>query len=237
MQDSFDMTTLVFIALAIFVAWRLRSVLGQKTGHEQPPVPPFKRNNANDTEKVTPRQADNVVQLPGAERLEAIVPAADRWKAFAEPDSPIARGLDAVAAVEADFDAQGFLGGAKGAYEMIVTAYAAGDRKALKPLLSKDVFEGFEREIAVREKTGQKVESTFVSIDRAKFAAVEVKGRTAQITIDFSSKLITATRDASGSVIEGSPEAVIDVNDVWTFARTLASRDPNWLLVATEPGQ
>lgn len=239
MQDSFDLTTVIFIALAIFVAWRLRSVLGQKTGHEQPPTDPFRRDRKAGEGVQTPpaRESDNIVRLPGADRVPEPMTGADRWKDVTEPESEIARGLDAIAAVETDFDAKDFLDGAKGAYEMIVTAFAAGDRKALKPLLSKDVFEGFDRAIAAREKSGQKVESTFVSLDRARFSAAELRGRTAQLTIDFSSKLITATRDAAGTVVEGSPEAVIDVNDVWTFARTLASRDPNWLLVATESGQ
>jgi predicted lipid-binding transport protein (Tim44 family) len=120
---------------------------------------------------------------------------------------------------------------------MIVTAFANGDRKTLKDLLSRDVYDGFERAIVERERRGEKVETTFVSIDRADIAAVEVRGTSAQITVRFLSKLITATRDAAGAVVDGSPDVVVDVTDVWTFARTLGSRDPNWQLVATEAGQ
>jgi predicted lipid-binding transport protein (Tim44 family) len=123
------------------------------------------------------------------------------------------------------------------AYEMIVTAFAQGDRKTLKGLLSRDVYDGFERAIADREKRGEKAETTFVSIDKAEIENVEVKGRIAQVTIRFLSKLITATRAADGTVIDGSPETVVDVTDVWTFARPLGTRDPNWQLVATEAGQ
>jgi predicted lipid-binding transport protein (Tim44 family) len=68
-------------------------------------------------------------------------------------------------------------------------------------------------------------------------AGAEIQGKTAQIVVRFLSNLITVTRDASGTVVDGSPEAVVDVTDVWTFARTLGSRDPNWQLVATEAGQ
>ena len=99
------------------------------------------------------------------------------------------------------------------------------------------MYEGFDRAIADRESRGEKVETTFVSIDKAELAAVEVRNRVAQVTVRFLSKLITATRDGTGKVIDGSPEAVVDVTDVWTFARTLGSKDPNWQLVATEAGQ
>jgi predicted lipid-binding transport protein (Tim44 family) len=239
MQDSLDITTIIFLALAVFVIWRLRSVLGQKTGHERPPFDPVSRREPST--RPGPVETDNVVRLPGVgpERGPASAPELDaqRWKGIAEPGTRVADGLDAIARHEPGFDAAGFVEGAKMAYEMIVTAFAQGDRKTLKNLLSKDVYEGFDRAIAERERRGDKAETTFVSIDRAEIENVEVKGRTAQVTVRFLSKLITATRDAAGKVIDGDPEAVVDVTDVWTFARPLGARDPNWQLVATEAGQ
>jgi predicted lipid-binding transport protein (Tim44 family) len=166
-----------------------------------------------------------------------MAPPADRWKGIAEPGTRIAQGLDEIARVETQFDAREFLEGSKAAYEMIVSAFAQGDRAILKDLLSRDVYEGFERAISEREKRGETVETTFVSIDKAEMAGVEVRGTNAQVVVRFLSKLITATRDAGGAVIDGSADTVVDVTDVWTFARTLGSRDPNWLLVATEAGQ
>ena len=240
MQDSFDVTTILILALAVFVIWKLRSVLGQKTGQERPPFDPFSRREPSARPGPT-AETDNVVRLPGvgAERAPAapVEPGPDRWKGIAEPDTPVAHGLDAVAKLEPNFDARGFIEGAKMAYEMIVTAFAQGDRKTLKGLLSRDVYEGFERAISEREARGEKSETTFVSIDKSEIENVEVKGRVAQVTMRFLSKLITATRDASGKVIDGDPEGVVDVTDVWTFARPLGTRDPNWQLVATEAGQ
>ncbi|RDJ20526.1 calcium-binding protein [Bosea caraganae] len=244
MQNSFDMTTLVFLALAVFVAWKLRSVLGQKTGSEQPPADPFARR---ETPPMRPDQApqadakrDNVIRLPGAANDPAAngapPPAAERWKDIAPPDSPIIAGIDAIAQQEAGFDPYTFVNGAKAAYETIVTAFARGDRKMLKGLLAKEVYDGFEQAITDREKRGEKAESNFVSIDKAEITAVDVKGKTAQVTIAFVSQLISATRDAQGAVVDGSAEAVSEVNDIWTFSRQLGSRDPNWLLVATESG-
>ncbi len=241
MQDSLDITTIIFLALAVFVIWRLRSVLGQKTGHEKPPFDPFSRREPPPTPRPGPRAADgdNVVRLPSGinSPAQTVELSPDRWKDFAEPGSAVAAGLDEIARAEPSFDVRSFVEGAKMAYEMIVMAFAQGDRKTLKNLLSRDVYEGFERAIVERERRGERAETTFVSIDRADIENVEVKGRVAQVTMRFLSKLITATRDAQGNVVDGNPETVVDVTDVWTFARTLGSRDPNWQLVATEAGQ
>jgi predicted lipid-binding transport protein (Tim44 family) len=239
MQDSFDITTLIFIVLAVFVAWRLRSVLGQKTGSEQPPFDPVSRRDGPLRPGNASAEQDNVVHLPGANgtRPASPLPPGERWKGIAEPGTPTAQALDTIAKAEPSFDVPNFLDGAKMAYEMIVTAFAQGDRKILKDLLSRDVYEGFERAITERERRGERVETTFVSIDKAEVAGAEIHGKTGQVVVRFLSKLITVTRDVSGTVVDGSPDSVVDVTDVWTFARPLGSRDPNWQLVATEAGQ
>lgn len=238
MQNSFDMTTLVFLALAVFVAWKLRSVLGQKTGSEQPPSEPFARREAPPARPDQPeRKRDNVIRLPGAANdptAQEPAPADERWKGIAPADSPIIAGIEAVIRQEPAFDPREFIGGAKAAYETIVTAFARGDRKTLKGLLAKEVYEGFEQAITEREKLGQKAETSFVSIDKAEIVAVDVKGKTGQVTLNFVSQLISLVRDAQGQVVDGSAEAVSEVSDIWTFSRQLGSRDPNWLLVATE---
>ena len=215
---------------------RLRSVLGQRTGRERPPYDPYSTRDA-----VRP-SGDKVVALPGRNaeappRPVEIEEPVERWKDIAEPGSTLAASLDAIAREDEGFDAKHFLTGARAAYEMIVTAFAEGDRRALKNLLSREVYEGFDAAITEREKRGERVETRFVSIDRADIIAAELRGRTAQITVRFVSKLVSVTRDRSGAVIEGNPDKVTEVTDVWTFARDLSSRDPNWKLVATEAGQ
>ncbi|MGH1570031.1 Tim44/TimA family putative adaptor protein [Methylobacterium sp. P31] len=236
MQDSFDVTTIIFLALAVFVIWRLRSVLGQKTGAERSPFKPVDRSR---TEPQARSDADNVVRLPGADRVQPAAPpaAAPRdWRGIAESGSEVARGLEACVQAEPGFDPRAFLEGAKSAYETIMIGFAKGDRRTLRGLLSKEVGEAFERAIAERERNRQTLETTFVSIDRAEIVAVEVRNRVAHITVRFLSNLITATRNAEGKVVDGSAETVVEVPDVWTFSRTLGSRDPNWQLVATEAG-
>lgn len=232
----FDIYTIIFLALAVFIFLRLRSVLGQRTGRERPPYDPYAARDA-----VRGAANDKVVTLP-TRRPELEKPAeasepVDRWKGIAPPDSPVAAGLDAIAAGDGTFDPQHFLTGARAAYEMIVTAYAGGDRRALKNLLSPEVYEGFETAIQERENRGEAVETKFVSIDTAEIIGAEQRGGLAQITVRFVSQLISATRDRSGNVIDGSPDKVTEVTDVWTFARDVSSRDPNWKLVATEAGQ
>jgi predicted lipid-binding transport protein (Tim44 family) len=115
-----------------------------------------------------------------------------------------------------------------------VTAFADGDRKSLKQLLSAEVYDGFVQAISGREARGEKIEFKFVGIDKAEITAATVKGTTAQVTVRFLSKLVSATHDKDGKVIDGDPTHVGDVTDIWTFAREVASRDPNWKLVATE---
>jgi predicted lipid-binding transport protein (Tim44 family) len=246
MHNVFDIYTIIFLALAVFIFLRLRSVLGQRTGRERPPYDPYsareqvREPNAAAGDKVItlpprPKTIEGAAAKPA--ETEQAEPPAFRWQGIAEPDSAVAKGLDAIAAADPNFDAQHFLTGARAAYEMIVNAYAEGDRRTLKNLLSREVYDGFEAAISEREKRGENVESRFVSIDSAEIAGAEMRGRNAQVTVRFHSKLISATRDKNGNVIDGSAERVSDVTDVWTFARDVSARDPNWKLVATEAGQ
>jgi predicted lipid-binding transport protein (Tim44 family) len=243
MQDVFDFWWIIYATIAVVIFVKLRSVLGQRTGRERPPYDPYSardtvRPSTNDRSSTN----DNVVALPGRaaepvpKPVDAAV-AADRWSGIAALGSPVAAGLDAIAREDKSFDGKHFVAGARAAYEMIVTAFAEGDRRTLKNLLSRDVYDGFEAAIRDREAKGETAESRFVSIDKSDITDAELRGRTAQITIRFVSQLVSVTRDRAGAVIEGSPEKVTDVTDVWTFARDLSSRDPNWKLVATEAGQ
>ena len=236
MQDVFDIYTIIFLALAVFIFLRLRSVLGQRTGRERPPYDPFAARD-----QVRGTTGDKVVTLPTRAVEQAAKPAepaepVDRWKDIAPPGSAVAAGLDAILAADKTFDPRHFLTGARAAYEMIVTAFAQGDRRTLRERLSKEVYDSFEGVIREREGRGETAESRFVSIDTTEIAAAELRVRTAQVTVRFVSQLVSVTRDKSGAVTDGSPDKVTDVTDAWTFARDVTSRDPNWKLVATEAG-
>jgi predicted lipid-binding transport protein (Tim44 family) len=241
MPDVFDIYTIIFLALAVFIFLRLRSVLGQRTGRERPPYDPYSardavRSPASDKVVTLPPRAPDAAARPS--EAAASPPAAERWKEIAESGSAVAAGLDAISAAEPSFDAKHFITGARTAYEMIVTAFASGDRRQLRSLLSREVFDGFDAAITERERRSETAETRFVSIDGSTITAAELRNRTtAQITVRFVSKLVSATRDRAGAVVDGSAERVTDVTDVWTFARDISSRDPNWKVIATEAGQ
>ncbi|HEY8334016.1 MAG TPA: Tim44/TimA family putative adaptor protein [Tardiphaga sp.] len=229
-----DIYTIIFLALAVFIFLRLRNVLGQRTGTERPPFDRAARDvlQGSQDSNVVPLPGSVIDQPPMAPTAE-VTPPSDRWKGIAEPGSPLAAGLDSIVAQDASFDPRHFLSGAKGAYEMIVLAFANGDRRALKDLLSSEVFDSFDAVIKDREKNEQKTETRFVSIDKAELVNAEVRDRNAQLTVRFVSQMISVTRDKSGAIVDGNAEKVSDITDVWTFARDIASRDPNWKLVGT----
>lgn len=221
MGDGFQFLDVILLAMvAAFVLLRLRSVLGRRTGHHQQrpesrfPAP----ENKDDKVVVLP---DRTARADGEVRTGPLA------------GGPAGAGLTRIGMADRDFDASEFLEGAKAAYEMVVTAFASGDVKTLRPLLSSDVFGDFSRAIKEREDRGQKQETTLVGIKAADIVEADLKGRTAEVTVRFASELVNATRDAEGNVVAGNPNAVDQVTDVWTFARDLRSRDPNWTLVAT----
>jgi predicted lipid-binding transport protein (Tim44 family) len=231
-----DIYTIIFLALAVFIFLRLRSVLGQRTGGERPP---YDRAAPNVVQRTQDNNNNNVVPMPGAVidqapmAPSADVAPADRWKDVAEPGTPLAAGLDAIATHDSSFDPRHFISGARSAYEMIVLAFANGDRRALKDLLSSEVYDSFEAVIKDREKHEQKTETRFVSIDKAELVSAEARDRAAQLTVRFVSQMISVTRDKTGAIVDGNPDKVADITDVWTFARDTSSRDPNWKLVGT----
>ena len=231
----FDIYTIIFLALAVFIFLRLRSVLGQRTGSERPP---YDRAAPNVVQRT--QDNNNVVPMPGAVIDQAplaptadVVPPTDRWKGIAEQGTPLAQGLDGIVAQDPSFDPKHFISGARGAYEMIVLAFANGDRRALKDLLSSEVYDSFDGVIKDREKHEQKTETRFVSIDKAELVGAEARDRAAQLTVRFVSQMISVTRDKTGTIVDGNPDKVADITDVWTFARDTSSRDPNWKLVGT----
>jgi predicted lipid-binding transport protein (Tim44 family) len=237
MSDAFDIYTLLFLVLAVVIFIRLRNVLGRRTGNERPPYDPYAAPDAKRSEANEP-----VVALPrgrsGRAPVEASVPSIEdietRLGRYAAKDSPLGQSLTALMRADPGFDPGQFLDGAKAAYEMVVMSFAQGDVATLDQLLGSEVFDGFQRAIREREERGETVESSLVGIDKADIIEAEVKNRTAYVTVKFVSELISVTRDADGEVVEGDPKKVREVTDIWTFAREVTSKNPNWKLVATE---
>jgi predicted lipid-binding transport protein (Tim44 family) len=229
-----DFGTIFFLIVAVVIFYQLRNVLGRRTGNERPPFDPYTAARTRDASGES--KAENVVSLPrkraaGATEAEVSYAAID---AAAPAGSELNNGLRRIHDADPTFEPKSFVDGAKMAYEMIVMAYADGDKKTLKNLLSREVYDGFVAAIDDREARGEKVQSSFVGINKAEIVGADLKGSEAQVTLRVVSELISATRDRAGEVIDGDPENVSEVKDVWTFSRDTRSRDPNWKLVATE---
>jgi predicted lipid-binding transport protein (Tim44 family) len=211
---------LIFAMIAGFILLRLRSVLGRRTGHHQRPtgLSPSTKDSAEGAE-------ENVIPLPDQKGPARAEPAAD--------DTPLGAALARIKMADRGFEVENFLAGARAAYEMIVLAFAAGDENTLQDLLDRDVFHRFHAVIRDRQDRDLQHETTIVSMDQAEIIEAEMQGSTAMVTVKFVGQLVNVTRNEDGAVVDGDPNAVDKVTDIWTFSRDTKSSDPNWLLVAT----
>lgn len=231
MGDSGFFDIIFFAVVAAVLVYRLRSVLGKRTGHEPPPgqrepFPPSPSEAAR----------DNIVTLPERQRTEERAGARD--DVVEAPATGTAGdvhgGLARIKAADPSFDPDGFLEGAGSAFEAVVAAYAQGDSKTLRALLNKEMFESFMAAIEERRSRGETHETTIVAVRGADIVDASLQGRTSYVTVKFVTEQINVTRDKAGAVIDGDATKAIEVTDIWTFARTARSSDPNWLLVKTD---
>jgi predicted lipid-binding transport protein (Tim44 family) len=215
MGDGFQvLDILLFAAIAGFLVLRLRSVLGRRTGLEQrrdPFTPP-----ARPTQVIPPPRPAN-----GNGAAAAAASAAPT-------------GTAAIRAADPSFNDAAFLNGARGAFQIVVNAYAAGDKSALQPLLSKEVFEPFAHAIDARVAAKEKLQTTLLSLKSAEITEASVEGANALVTVKFVSDQINVTRGPDGTVADGDPDKVVEHSDFWTFARAIRAQDPNWTLIATQ---
>ena len=215
---------ILIAAIAAFLIFRLRSVLGRRDGHEgQPGYDPFRQGQRDGDGQAE----EKVVHLPDREP-EPAKPAPPDFGS-----GPAAEGMKQIYNVDNSFDPQEFVGGARQAFEIIVAAFADGDKQALRPLLANDVYDDFAGAIDARQSEGHSLETTLVGIDSAEIIEAELQGKTAFVTVKFVSQQINVTRDSEGRIVDGAPGETVTITDIWTFARNTRSRDPNWALVAT----
>jgi predicted lipid-binding transport protein (Tim44 family) len=219
MENNFQFLDIIlFAGVAGFLLFRLRSVLGRRTGNERRRPDPF-----------APRPAAPPAPTP------APVNAAPAKLVQAAPAAavPAGEGLSALQAADPNFNPDAFLAGARSAFEIILKAFAAGDTAALQPLLSPDVFGAFSEAIRARQAAKETHETKLVAIKAATIEHIAVDGTAGLVTVKLISDQINVTRAADGKVVDGDPDKVIEKTDFWTFSRPLRSRNPNWTLVAT----
>ena len=157
----------------------------------------------------------------------------DEPVAAEEPDDPLSRGVAQIRSADSSFDAEEFVAGARSAFEMVVQSFAAGDLKTLRSLLNDEVYDNFSAAVKQREDADEELETTVIGIKSADLLEARLEGRMAFITMKFQSEQVNVTRDKDGKVIDGDPNRVTDITDIWTFARNTRARDPNWTLVET----
>ena len=210
---------IVLAALAIFLILRLRDVLGTREGYEKPAVTRSENDKAG--------HRGNFEVIEGG-------PDTDITDHIEDPDSVEA--LSKMKGAEPGFSVSDFMSGARGAYEMILMAFEAGDLAKIKPFLSDEVYESFATVVEQREKEGYKIDANFVGLRELKLVEAVFDDDTGEgeITMRFVGELTSVVRDRGGDIVEGSPNTVKRQKDVWTFARVMGSSDPNWLLVATD---
>jgi predicted lipid-binding transport protein (Tim44 family) len=215
---------IIFLAMvAAFVFFRLRSVLGRRTGHERQRGEGFGNGGQGD---------DNVVRMPKRPSDAAAGEKTDTTGLWAE-ESPVGAGLTQIKIADHNFEPESFLGGARAAYEMIVEAFAAGDQDALRGLLGDEVYGNFCAAIDERAARGETLESSIVAINKTDIVEARLNGQIAEVTVKFVSHMISVLRGADGEPAPGQMTGAREVTDIWTFARDTRSRDPNWQLVET----
>jgi predicted lipid-binding transport protein (Tim44 family) len=246
-MEKIDLLTLVLLIVAVVVVLKLRSVLGRRTGDEEARLERYRAERRQQSAPAAPPEPDNIIAIPRRDREPpAPAPAAEvaaapdaetRIKDYPGLTPEVRRGLLTIAKVDTAFDTEAFIRGARQAYEMIVTAFAEGNRKLLRGLLDADAYRDFDRAIAEREARGEQIDQSFVGIQKAQITDAGLKDGKAHVAVRFVSQLISATRDKAGAVLSGDPQKVKDVTDIWTFQRDVstprARENPNWKLIAT----
>ena len=197
---------IIFAILAVFLIFRLRSVLGRRDGFDEKPD--------DEAGRAVFKKSD-----PSIKELDAVS----------------GEGIAAVVAADAHFSQQDFLDGAAAAYKMILEAFAKGDMDQLKPLLGYDIATDFGDAIRDRRKAGEVLTIELVDLRRVDLVRAWVEAGIAFIAVEFHSTQKKILRDEAGKIIEGSDEAEMFV-DQWVFERDISSKNPNWLLVETQIG-
>lgn len=226
---------LIFAAIAAFFVWKLRQVLGQKSGDERE-----RPNQFTAAEEAEKRQAE-IQKKYGPQGAPPATPSIIDGEAVEvqpRPPAPLPQGslASAIAGIKAadpSFDERRFISGARTAFTMIVESFAKGDTETLKGLLKPSVYAGFETEIERRKAAGETASTTIQRLLAADIANVRIDGKLALVTVDFTSEQLSVTRNAQGEVIDGDPKKPEHVAESWTFERDTASSDPTWFLVST----
>jgi len=208
---------LFFLGLAVYFFIRYRDVLG-KPPEDIPTQKPFSFEDKGAVITLNPDEvtSSDPASPSGATSLDHI--------------------LKAMTQVDSSFSEKSFLVGAKEAFKIIVTAFAAGEKETLSPLLSPDVFKTFSKTIDQRKKNNETVHFTLHNLRDAMIHQATLRGSQATVDVIFESDQSEFIKDAAGHLIDGDADHIVEVRDIWSFARDLKAPNPNWTLVAVRAG-
>ncbi len=215
----------ILAMIAAFILLRLRSELGKKTGNE--PLPPAAGGHQNPGAPTSfggDRRADMVEDMVGGDVIDL------------EENPKLRQAYQDIRRADRAFDVSQFITGAKAAHEMILEAFWSGDKETLKEFLDDTVYDQFSTAVDQREERGFVMQNKLLDVPEVDIIDARLHGRMAELTVHFRAEIIAVTKDKDGHVVEGNTSDAIEVNDKWTFARDTKSRDPKWMLVATQPG-
>ena len=210
----------ILAAVALFLFWRLRAVLGSREGYEK----------TLETIQTQTGKSKTVTNLSSPEETSD-----NDITDYVEENSENAKTLKIIKEKNKDFTVQKFVSGAKNAYEIILMAFENSDLKTLKPLLEKPVYDRFESVLVARKKKKLSVEANFIGVRDIRITNVffDKKLNKADITLTFKSELTTVVKDKSGKVVEGDSSDIKKQKDVWTFSKLLSNNKPIWFLKTT----
>lgn len=230
MGEGFQFIDIIFLAmLAAFIALRLRSVLGRRTGNERRPDEKTQRRFGDDAPG-DGKVADVAHPVNGA-----AVEVPD-YRFILSPASPAFDGIEEIRRADRNFSLEQFAAGARGAYELVLTSFWNGDRDEFRPFVSDEVFAQFDAVISARTAAGQSLKNHLEHVSHLEIVEAKLKGSLAEITVQFTSDFILMTIDGEGRVVDGNPVDTVEAKDIWTFSRDLSSADPNWTLIVTRSG-
>lgn len=243
-SSGLDIVSVIFLGIAVVIFLYLRSILGSRTGNERRPYDPYGSDGSENKAPRRERSGDGndgkVVSMPDRREADADhspepeLNQADQIAIYAEAGTPLADGLHEIAAADREFDPEQFMQGAEMAYEMIISAFAEGNKQLLKRLLAKDVYTGFISAIEEREEKGEQMVTQFIGFDQVTMLEAGLDNKMAEITVKFKSSLIRYLLSGEGEIIDGDEKDIEKITDIWTFARPARSGDPNWKLVSTK---
>lgn len=210
---------LVLAGIAVFLILRLRGVLGTREGFEKPAV-----TRPEPASRVGKPDFDVIEGGPDLDITDHV-----------EEGSDSANALASMKRADPSFNVSEFLGGARGAYEMILMAFENGDLDSIVPFISEDVYEAFASVVDERQRKGLTIDAKFIGISDMTLAnaSFDEPSKEGEVTVRFKSEMTSVVRDNAGDVIEGSESEIKRQKDTWTFARKMDAGDPNWRLVAT----